>query len=135
MDLLDFFRGVYQWSKLYRLIEFLPWHSQYKLAIADDPELGRLVAAAIEDLDDLDTVAVEIRLRDWDPFRDMTTGLQDKLSEVVIACLAPHMTTPPKMTPAPRPKTARQKAIEARERVLEAEFYDDMVSMSSPLPE
>jgi len=126
---------VHQWSKLYRLIQFLPWHSKYKLAIADDPELGQLAAAAIKDLDDLDTAAVEIPLRDWDPFRDMTTGLQDKLSEVVIACLAPHMKTPPKMTPAPRPKTARQKAIEVREQALESEFYDDMVSMATPLPE
>lgn len=44
MDLLDWFRGVYSWAKLYRLLGALPPESRYKTAIVMDREAAERVA-------------------------------------------------------------------------------------------
>ncbi|MDJ0404037.1 hypothetical protein QNA23_11140 [Rhodococcus erythropolis] len=41
--MLDFFRHVLPWTKLYRLLERLPPESHYKAARAMDPELAEMI--------------------------------------------------------------------------------------------
>ena len=125
--------GVYPWAKFHRLIDRLPWHSHYKRALADDPDLAERAAAGITDLDAVDDEKPrEISMADWDQFRDLAAAVEDKLSHVVAAVLAPHVEKMPTIPPARRPKTAYEKAAKARIRELEDEFYDDMVSILTP---
>lgn len=119
LDLLDFFRGRYSWSKLLRLIEHLPWHSAYKKALADDDEIATrlLEQRRREEAEARRTgrkapAHAPISVADWDPEREQTAQLSDALSSLRLAVMAPNMPKGkrPKAKPAPRPETAMARA-------------------------
>lgn len=111
MDLLDFFRGVYPWGKLYRLIAQLPWWSKYKLLLADDDEYAEQVRAATGG----GTGSRRPSLTDWDPHRELVAELRDGFAgmQAAIANAAANRkkgSQAVKPKPTPRPKTAAQRA-------------------------
>jgi len=110
MDLLDFFRGVYPWDKLYRLIGQLPWWSKYKLLLADDDEYAEASRAQQSG------GASETRrpkLAEWDPNRELAAELRDGFARLEAAIANSNRkkgSQPVKPRPTPRPLTAAQRA-------------------------
>ncbi|MGK9270499.1 hypothetical protein KXR83_05800 [Williamsia muralis] len=125
VDLLDFFRGVLPWEKLDRLLPQLPWQSQFKKAMENDPEQARKYAEQFTDLEQFDSQEASTAgpsIFDWDEWRELSADISDKISEQIVAALLPHIPkgkSRPKVKPVRRPKTARQKAVAARKRALE----------------
>lgn len=122
MDLLDFFRGVYPWTLLDRILPQLPWQSQFKKALENDADQALKYAEQFTDLDQFDADSGGPSLYDWDEFRELSADISDKISEQIVAALLPHIPkgkAKPKVKPVKRPKTARQRAVMARKRELE----------------
>lgn len=105
---MDFFRGVYPWRKLYRLIDRLPKWSNYKLGLADDDELAELAHAAQSD----SARGGRLRLREWDPLEELRAELRDGIARVEAAIAnsqRPKGKNPIRPKPSPRPVTAAQR--------------------------
>lgn len=110
----------------------MPWYSRFKKALDSDEELAAEWAEkfTLEDFDAAAGSAPKPALADWDPWRDLAADITDRLGEVIVATLLPHAkkNKRPSVKPAPRPKTARQAALDARKRVLEQEEADDIIA-------
>lgn len=109
MDLLDWFRGVYPWRKLERLIGQLPWWSKYKLLLADDDEYAEQVRA----LSGGSAGSRRPTMAEWDPHRELVAELRDGFAQVQAAIANSNRTKGSqavKPKPVPRPKTATQRA-------------------------
>jgi hypothetical protein len=115
LDLLDWFRQVHPWGKLFRLLDRLPWWSQYKLAIADDDELATLVRET--GTPDPDTGTKQPKLSEWNPIREIVVEVRDAASRIEAAVANSARRKGSKAIrpkPAARPLTAAQR-VERRE--------------------
>lgn len=114
LDLLDWFRGVRPWSKLYRLIDRLPRDSRYKAALAMDPEYARVAARRMADAG----VAEEPAMTPlgWSREVELLTSLLEAILHVRSAVVGGYAKNPPKVKPLPRPRTALQEAMWELER-------------------
>jgi hypothetical protein len=127
MDLLDYFRGVYPWGKLYRLLDQLPKWSRYKLALADDDELADLAHAAAGD----GGRGGRPRLSDWDPVEELRAEIRDGVGRIEAAIAnsqRPKGKNPIRPKPSPRPMTAAQRAV----RRADYATHQDIVSRVLP---
>lgn len=110
----------------------LPWWSEFKKELDSDDEVAKQWAAQfeLEDLDEMQAAAPKPSLQDWDPWRDLAANISDRLGEVIVATLLPHSKKGKKPTvkPSPRPKTARQAALDARMKALEQADADDIIA-------
>jgi hypothetical protein len=130
MDLLDFFRGVYPWGKLHRLIGQLPWWSKYKLLIADDDEYAEQ-ARAVAGRDG--SRPTRPKLTEWDPNRELAAEMRDGFArlEAAIANTAANRkkgSQPVKPKPTLRPLTAAQRA----EKRADYQVHLDIVKQVLP---
>lgn len=127
MDLLDWFRQVHPWGKLYRLLDQLPKWSRYKLLLADDDDLAELART------DAPGTSGDRRLRlsEWDPVEELRAELRD-LGARVEAAIAnanrPKGKRPIRPKPSPRPMTAAQRA----ERRADYHAHLDIVAKVLP---
>ena len=136
VDILDFFSGDLPWGKFHRLLSRLPWYSEYKRAIEDDAEFWETYYAGVEDANELaQTGGEHPSMAAWDEWRELAADLKDQISQQTIALLSPHVPKgkpKPKFKPVKRPKSARMVAMEARQKVLDDAFEDDLLSMLVP---
>lgn len=110
LDLVDFFRGRYSWRKLGLLLDGLPASSVFVEAQMDDPEVAESLAARA------DGPVVPPRLSEWHPDVARLTDIYDRLGEVTAAIIAGAGGKPPKMVPAPRPRTGVDRHRDAARR-------------------
>lgn len=133
LDLLDFFRGIHPWGKLFRITSRLPWHSQFRKAVESDVEGAEEWASSLklEDIDRLMETTREPSLFEWDERRELAADIVDAMNFNTIMMIAVNTkkkSKRPKFKPVPRPKTARQKALAARKRVLEKQEADEIIA-------
>lgn len=111
--MLDFFRGVYSWAKLDRLIDRLMRmpRSQTQLDMAEDDEAAEEYLA---EHGDKESASSRPSLAVWSPEVEYLAGVVDRLGEVVAAVVASAGNKPPRIKPLPRPKSAFDRARERR---------------------
>lgn len=106
IDLLDFFRVRRPWPQLTRLIERLPDHSHYKVAIHDDDELAR---RKLDTEPDDAPVRRGVDGRVWTPERAALTDVADILLGIRASLEAQRTGRAQPARPMPRPKLARER--------------------------
>lgn len=127
MDLLDWFRQVHPWGKLFRLLDRLPWWSQYKLAIADDDELAELAHEAGA----TNKKASTPKLAEWNPVREVIVEVRDaatRIEAAVANSVRGKGRNPVRPKPSARPLTAAQR-VDRR-----ADYADHLSIVKKVLP-
>jgi hypothetical protein len=137
IDLLDFVRGVLPWGKFHRMVELLPEFGRYKLAVADDDDLAEQVVARRNGRPA--PKAGGVSLQAWSPDREQTANLVDVLVSIRQQILAGQLKKgkkPPQVAPAPRPRTALQRAEQKRNRSHSAHLRSKLLpNGSAPQPD
>ncbi|PBC38466.1 hypothetical protein CJ179_38330 [Rhodococcus sp. ACS1] len=138
MDLLDFFRGVYPWPKLYRILSRLPEGSEYRADQALDTELAEeyyAVWAATQGPDQgKDGEDKKPQLRSSSGYSMQIQVLMaiadliQQLNSTLIAVNLPKGKKPPKVRPMPRPVSAFD-LVRARH---EKDEVDNLLSILLP---
>ncbi|WP_027944027.1 hypothetical protein [Amycolatopsis taiwanensis] len=110
---MEFFRGERPWPQLYRLIERLPDHGHYKVAIRDDDEIARRQRDA-ELARPQPATPRSVDAHTWTPERAALTDIADILLTIRASLDAQRTGKPQKPGQMPRPKLARDR-LEASE--------------------
>lgn len=130
VELGEFFRGERRWSQFHRLLRGLPWHSLYRRAVQDDPDVAEAYAKRVTDVSVFDAPESP-SLREWDEFRELAADIADAVSLSTIQQInaqIPKGKPSLKFKPAKRPVPAMQLALRERERELESALEDSFLS-------
>ncbi|WP_394360736.1 hypothetical protein [Amycolatopsis sp. SB7-3] len=112
MDLLTFFRSERPWPQLLRLIERLPDHSHYKVAIHDNDDLARRLHEIEDTAGRRSSNLRTVDAHTWTPERAILTDVADILLNIRSSLEAQRTGKSQTATPMPRPRLARDR-IEA----------------------
>lgn len=109
-----------RWSELLNAIDYLPSHSHYGEAVANDPEHAAMLAQALAERADgaaagsEDDAESSPPLHTWDPTVNVLTNILDAVRGVQFAVVASNYEgkgkKPEPPTPSPRPKTVMDRA-------------------------
>lgn len=109
-----------RWSELLNAIDYLPSHSHYGEAVANDPEHAAMLAAALAERAEgaaagsEDDAEASPPLHTWDPVVNVMTNVLDAVRGVQYAIVASNYEgkgkKPEPPTPSPRPKTVLDRA-------------------------
>jgi hypothetical protein len=120
VDLLDWFRGVHAWPKLYRLLGRLPAEGHYKSALAMNMPYARRQAQREAEgrapRPDDDPSITPLRYGPMEQRLDTIADMLQVLRSTLVAVNTDKASKVPKVHPAPRPKTALQIARAELER-------------------
>ena len=112
---------------MFRLLDRLPWWSQYKLALADDDELADLA----HDAGATGSSSSRPRLAEWNPTREIVAEVRDaaaRIESAVANSVRGKGRKAVRPRPAARPLTAAQRA-ERR-----ADYADHLSIVKQVLP-
>lgn len=113
MDVLDFFRHVYPWTQMYRLLERLPPESHYKAARAMDFDL----AEAMLDQSDADRKPTPLSPQGYSHQIYLQMATVEAIRSLDYTLKAVHGNKPPYPSMLERPKTAYQILDAERDRI------------------
>jgi hypothetical protein len=108
LEVLTFFRAERPWPQLLRLVERLPDHSHYKVAIHDD-ELAQRLHDIADETGRRQSVRRTVDAHTWTPERAVLTDVADILLSIRSSLEAQRTGKRQKITPMPRPRLARDR--------------------------
>lgn len=107
------------------VVDHLPRDSAYMQALTDDDDWAE---AVLRDPPDESKPAVPtVRLADWSPELEMLTNLYDRLGELVRVVAMSAGGKPRKAQPAPRPRTALDRARARRRKAQHNRLVEHML--------
>jgi hypothetical protein len=125
---VDFFRGLHSWDKLYSLIEYLPWDSAYKLAMADDEDLARQLIT-----EEADGSRASIPITQWDHIAELRASILDGLymvARTIVAVNTPKGKRVPDFPRQPQPETAAQRLERQRRDSIMSELEAQVAGLN-----